>query len=235
MPEAAHPITEAIALRLGLAARALPDIEPDYLIKVILDVTKTAPTPANLQDLTVKKMREAMNGTLSTQPVQQLKLAVAYLRGEQDITEVADNVPDPVPYVDGGMPGSIRVALASNANESLDGHFGSCVRFLIYQVSTDEAKLIDVRTASNERTIDVDKNDNRAAQLTDCHMLYVVSIGGPAAAKVVRRNIHPIKKPNGGEAQDILAELRGALASPPPWLAKIMGLEFAGSWGGADD
>jgi hypothetical protein len=35
---------------------------------------------------------------------------------------------------------SIRIACASNRGERLDGHFGSCARFLIYQVSaTDSA------------------------------------------------------------------------------------------------
>jgi len=228
--EDTNPISEGIALRLGLASRALPDVEQEMLIKAVLDITKSAPTPLNLQALTVKKMREALNGSLSTQPAAQLKEAVAYLRGEKDVTEVADNVPEAVPYAEGDLPGSIRVAVASNTNESLDGHFGSCVRFLIYQVSVDEARLIDIRTASNERNVDKDKNDYRAQQIADCHLLYVVSIGGPAAAKVVRNTIHPIKKPNGGEAQCILTELRAALTVPPPWLAKVMGKDVDLSW-----
>ncbi len=63
----------------------------------------------------------------------------------------------------------------------------------------------------------------------------MVSIGGPAAAKVVRRDIHPVKKPDGGEAKILLAELQAALAAPPPWLAKAMGLTPAHAWVDADD
>ena len=55
-------------------------------------------------------------------------------------------------------------------------------------------------------------------------MLYVQSIGGPAAAKVVRAGVHPVKKPTGGPARDALLELQSRLASPPPWLAQIMGV-----------
>ncbi|WP_337997417.1 NifB/NifX family molybdenum-iron cluster-binding protein [Oleispirillum naphthae] len=236
MPEAVHPITEAIALRIGLAARALPDVEPQRLIQAILDALKgETPNPINLQALTVRRLKESLSGELAEQPNAQLKEAVAYLRGEIAVTEMAGDLPTPAPYEDGDMPASIRVALASNAGQSLDGHFGTCVRFLIYQVSPTETRLVEVRRAENGRTEDMDKNDLRAEQLRDCDLLYVVSIGGPAAAKVVRRDIHPVKKPAGGEARIILAELQGALAAPPPWLAKAMGRTYAHAWEPVDD
>jgi len=238
MSDAVHPITEAIALRIGLAARALPDVDPQRLIQAILDALKgEAPNPVNLQALTVRRLKSALDGELGEQPNAQLKEAVAYLRGELSVTEMADDLPTAVPYAEGDLPGSIRVALASNAGESLDGHFGTCVRFLVYQVSPTEARLIDVRRAENGRTEDMDKNDLRAEQIRDCDLLYVVSIGGPAAAKVVRRDIHPVKKPAGGEARVILAELQGALALPPPWLAKAMGKARIASpaWATVDD
>jgi hypothetical protein len=57
--------------------------------------------------------------------------------------------------------------------------------------------------------------------------VYVQSIGGPAAAKVVRAGVHPVKKPQGGPARAVLAELQGRLNSPPPWLAQIMGVPAA--------
>ena len=63
--------------------------------------------------------------------------------------------------------------------------------------------------------------------INDCQIVYVQSIGGPAAAKVVRADVHPIKKPAGGKAREVLVELQGRLASPPPWLAQIMGVPSA--------
>lgn len=236
MPDAAIPITEAIALRIGLAIRALPDVEPQRLVQVLLDALKgEAPTPSNLQALTVRRLKEAKDGALSDQPQEQLKEAVAYLRGERAITEIADNLPTPEPYAEGDLPGSVRVAVASNAGESLDGHFGTCARFLIYQVSPAARRLIGIRRAENGRTAEKDKNDLRAEQIADCDLLYVVSIGGPAAAKVVRRDVHPVKKPEGGEAKTLLAELQAALTQPPPWLAKAMGQIPALSLVDADD
>ncbi|MNT67432.1 hypothetical protein D3C72_2055730 [compost metagenome] len=41
---------------------------------------------------------------------------------------------------------------------------------------------------------------------------------------MVRAGIHPLKKPNGGQAEAVLAELQQVMAgSPPPWLAKLLG------------
>jgi nitrogen fixation protein NifX len=121
------------------------------------------------------------------------------------------------------MPGSLRVAIASNHNELLDGHFGSCERFLIYQVSPSEIRLVGVRSTLSTADAE-DKNAARAELINDCQILGVQSIGGPAAAKVVRAGVHPVKRPIGGEARDMLAELQGRLLAPPPWLAQIMGV-----------
>ena len=56
-------------------------------------------------------------------------------------------------------------------------------------------------------------------------MLYVQSIGGPAAAKVIRANIHPVKIPQSGLARESVLRLQSSLRTPPPWLARVMGIE----------
>jgi predicted Fe-Mo cluster-binding NifX family protein len=89
------------------------------------------------------------------------------------------------------MPGSLRVAFASNGGDELDGHVGAARQFLVYQVSPNEVRLIDVRKIDASGTVE-DKNGQRAALIADCRVLYVSSIGGPAAAKVVKADIHPI-------------------------------------------
>ncbi len=123
------------------------------------------------------------------------------------------------------MPGSIRVACASNSGDNINGHFGSCARFLIYQISADEIKLVDIRVPGTVPD-DADKNALRAQLINDSQVLYTISVGGPAAAKVVRAGLHPIKLPQGGKAVEVLERLQETLAgSPPPWLAKVMGQE----------
>jgi nitrogen fixation protein NifX len=146
---------------------------------------------------------------------------VRYLWGENGDES---DVPKPESCADGEIPDSLRVAVASNTAANLDGHFGSCPRFLVYQVGKAALKLVDVRPtllADEEE----DKNVARSALINDCQLVYVQSIGGPAAAKVVRAGVHPVKIPAAGPATDTLARLQAVLDAPPPWLARIMGVE----------
>ncbi|MEI6415764.1 MAG: NifB/NifX family molybdenum-iron cluster-binding protein [Pseudomonadota bacterium] len=136
------------------------------------------------------------------------------------------DLPPLEPYDEGDLPGSVRVAMASNSGENLDGHFGTCERFLIYQVSPTALRLLALRPTL-EADAAKDRNAARAELIQDCQLVYVQSIGGPAAAKVVRAGVHPIKLPAGGAARETLTRLQASLRYPPPWLARVMGVEAA--------
>jgi nitrogen fixation protein NifX len=214
------PISENIALRIALAARALPDTGPARLIRVLEDAIGLPPTAKKLEGLTVKALKNALDGELADLDTDALKAAVVILKGEAN----ADTEPPPPvePYIEGDMPDSIRVACASNTGDLLDGHFGSARRFLIYQVSSSESRLIEVRVPDD--ALADDKKAYRAGLIADCQVLYAASIGGPAAAKVVKADVHPIKDGAGGSARKRMLALQTVLASKtPPWLAKVMG------------
>ncbi|WP_295444509.1 dinitrogenase iron-molybdenum cofactor biosynthesis protein [uncultured Thiodictyon sp.] len=217
----ASPISEDLALRIGLAARALPDTDPARLIRVLAAAIGLPPTAEKLAALKVKDLRAAADGELGDIDIDALKAALAYLKGEG----FSESAPPPplAPYTEGDMPGSIRVACASDTGENLDGHFGAARRFLIYQVSGTECRLIDVRRVDD---IGVeDRNAYRAGLIADCQVLYVASIGGPATAKVIKLDIHPIKDAAGGSARERMVRLQETLShQAPPWLAKAMGL-----------
>ena len=218
------PITEDIALRIALAARALPDTDPARLIRVLEDAIGLPPTAKKLQGLKVKTLKDALDGELAEVDIGSLKAALTILKGEAEAE--MDPPPAVEPYAEGDMPDSIRVACASNTGEMLDGHFGSARRFLIYQVASRELRLIDVREPDDapEGSPAEDKNASRAELIADCQVLYVASIGGPAAARVVKADVHPIKDAAGGSARERVVALQGVLASKaPPWLAKVMG------------
>jgi nitrogen fixation protein NifX len=217
----AAPISNEIALRIGLAARELPDTDAGRLLKVLSDIMPFPPTAKTLSEVTVKNLKAAADGELSGVDTAALKTALSYLKGESEIS--ADPLPDIEAYNDGDMPNSIRVACASNKSETLDGHFGSCRRFLIYQVSAKENRLVDIRNIDKDAEAD-DKNAYRASLINDCQILFVASIGGPAAAKVVRAGAHPIKKPDAAGARDEVIALQQVIGDDaPPWLAKVMG------------
>ncbi len=100
---------------------------------------------------------------------------------------------------------------------------------MIYQVSADEARLIDIRSTDIPKGLEVDdKNLFRAELIQDCQVLYIASVGGPAAAKIVKLGIHPMKLPGVETITGIIGQLQAVIAgTPPPWLAKVMGIEAA--------
>jgi nitrogen fixation protein NifX len=213
-------LSRDIALRIGLAARALENTDAALLLRVLAEVIGLPPTEAKLAGLKPRQLKAALDGALTEQDNDALKSACAILSGKQI---EAVELPLTEDYAAGDMPDSLRVACASNQGELINGHFGSCRYFLIYQVSADEMRLVDVREANESDVVD-DKNAYRAALIEDTQVLFVASIGGPAAAKVVRAGVHPIKCPQGGEARDKLVDLQSKIAAaPPPWLAKAMG------------
>ena len=217
------------ALRIALAARALNGLDVRALVGTLIEKLEAPLTEAKLGTLTVEDLRVILAGDFAEQgchvgvEAEALKEAIRLLWGQG----VANSdFPTVDTYTEGEMPGSLRVAVAANRGENLDGHFGSCERFLVYQVSPDTIKLIAIRSTVEADAAE-DKNAARSALIGDCQIVYVQSIGGPAAAKVVRAGVHPVKKPTGGAAREVLVELQGRLTSPPPWLAQIMGVPAA--------
>ncbi len=219
MPDS--PLSREMALRVGLAARALPDVTPGRMLRLVERMVGLPPSERDIQALRPKDLRTALGDDAAEATKADIEAALNLLKGLGGAEDPL--IPRPVAIAEGDMPGSIRVACASNTGEAMDGHFGSCARFLIYQVSADETRLIDVRAAEVPAGAE-DRNAARADIIADCQVLFVVSIGGPPAAKVVRRDIHPVKHPSGGPARDLAAGLGDVLAKgAPPWLAKAMG------------
>lgn len=220
-------LSREAALRIALAARALPGISLGQLLDM-LDQRIAGPlTAESLQTVTVTDLKTGFASADGEEDgedigigLSALKEAVRILWGESE----GENLPRPV-VLEALPERSIRVAIASNTGENLDGHFGSCLRYLIYQVTADQMHLVDLRSALDADFSD-DRNGFRVDLIKDCQVLYVVSVGGPAAAKVVKAGIHPMKKIQGGTAAEVIAELQAVMAgSPPPWLAKALGVE----------
>ena len=229
MEEASKPpVTREAALRIALAARALPKVTLPALIEQLQRCIGETIDEENLRQVTVTMLKTGFASADGEEDgedigigLEAMKLAVRILWGE---TQGDESLPKIETYEDGEMPGSVRVAIASDKGDTLSGHFGSCLRFLVYQVSPSEIRLVDIRDTMDAEFSD-DKNLWRAKLIGDCHVCYVVSIGGPAAAKVIRADIYPIKIPDGGPALDILQPFQVAMVeSPPPWLLKVLGV-----------
>ncbi|MBV5302165.1 MAG: dinitrogenase iron-molybdenum cofactor biosynthesis protein [Methylococcales bacterium] len=221
-----NQLSQELALRIALASRVLPDVGIPKLITVLHEKLGNPLNDEKLKAITVTNLKTGI-GSLDGEEdgedigigLENIKLAVRYLWGEEEADE---GLPQIKAYKEGDFPESIRVAIASNSGELLNGHFGSCIRFLVYQLSRHDCRLIDIRSTIEADSSD-DRNAFRANLIKDCHVLFIQSIGGPAAAKVIRADIYPIKIPDVTDALEQLTQFQMVFDAPPPWMAKALG------------
>ena len=88
---------------------------------------------------------------------------------------------------------SMKVAFASTDKVHVDEHFGQAEAFYIWEVGPEAASfagVVQVRGEAEAGHSD-DKIEARCSGLADCALVYVAEIGGPAAARLVQKKIHP--------------------------------------------
>ncbi len=122
----------------------------------------------------------------------------------------------------------LKIAFATKDGAAVDQHFGSCRRFDIYTVTAESTDLVETRTLAStspkkDGADEESRIDSRLAAVQDCAIVHMTSIGGTAAARVVKAKVHPVKVPEGTPVVELLERLQGVLATnPPPWLRKIL-------------
>jgi nitrogen fixation protein NifX len=117
----------------------------------------------------------------------------------------------------------MKVAFTSTNGELIDEHFGQSTGFHVWEIGPDEAhflnKVVAIATGGDEE----DRIAARANAITDCAIVYTMQIGGPAAAKLVAKKIHPMKTGIEVPIAEIVGKLQEVLrGNPPPWLRKAM-------------
>ncbi len=124
----------------------------------------------------------------------------------------------------------MRVAFATQDRQTVDAHFASARTFMFYDVGPDGHTFLEAvqfDNVSNEEGQHQDDGDDRLASkikaLEGSALLFVRAIGGPAAARVVRARVHPIKLSADETISAVIDKVRGMLKSnPPPWLRKAI-------------
>lgn len=118
---------------------------------------------------------------------------------------------------------SMKVAFTSSNGEMIDQHFGQTQNFHIWEIGPDEAKFLTTISAITAADDEEDRIQARASAIADCAIVYTMQIGGPAAAKLVGRKIHPMKTNSEIAIAEIVGRLQEVLrGNPPPWLRKAM-------------
>jgi len=132
--------------------------------------------------------------------------------------------------------GKMRIAFASQDLKEVNSHFASCRNIAFYEVSAEDSRFLEAAQFSNvsneegEHQVDGDGGQNGEDRLTakihaleGTHILFVLAIGGPAAARVVRNKVHPIKLPQAETIESVIERVQGMLkGNPPPWMRKIL-------------
>jgi len=125
----------------------------------------------------------------------------------------------------------LRIAIATQDMKSLNAHFGSAKRFAVYDVTPATTHFVEAvsfddvtEESGSHKTDGDDKIGPKVAAIAGCNLLFVLAIGGPAAAKVVGARIHPVKLSAPEPIEDILRKVQTMMSgNPPPWLRKAMG------------
>uniref|UniRef100_A0A831UCU1 Nitrogen fixation protein NifX n=1 Tax=Geobacter metallireducens TaxID=28232 RepID=A0A831UCU1_GEOME len=117
----------------------------------------------------------------------------------------------------------MKVAFTSTTGEMIDEHFGMAKNFHVWEIGPDASFFVETITIGAHGDDEEDKIAARAAALKDCAIVYTMAIGGPAAAKLVARKIHPMKTNSPVSLPDTVNRLQEVLkGNPPPWLRKAM-------------
>lgn len=117
----------------------------------------------------------------------------------------------------------MKVAFASTDKIHIDEHFGRAEEFYVWNVGPQDAEFSGVVQVKDEGGDSADRIEARGNALNDCALVYVGEIGGPAAARLVAKKIHPLKSKTREPISEVVTKLQEVLkGSPPPWLRKAM-------------
>ena len=125
----------------------------------------------------------------------------------------------------------MKVAFTTSSGELIDQHFGKAEKFQIWELAPDEAHLVETVSLGAHGTDEEDRIAARAKALEECAIVYTMQIGGPAAAKLVAKKIHPMKTNTETPVAEIIGKLQAVLRwNPPPWLRKALNKGKSGSF-----
>jgi nitrogen fixation protein NifX len=128
----------------------------------------------------------------------------------------------------------MKVAFATVDGTKVDEHFGRAGTFAIYEITEAGFHFVEMRTFADGMdkaivdTRDMGQLHDKAVQgkvdrLADCKLIYLTEIGGPSAARLVKKGIMPMKVKEPLLIESALNQLGETIRkSPPPWLRKAL-------------
>ncbi|HMK60048.1 MAG TPA: nitrogen fixation protein NifX [Dissulfurispiraceae bacterium] len=130
----------------------------------------------------------------------------------------------------------MKVAFATTDGINVDEHFGRAGMFAVYELTPDRYSFIEMRKFADGQDATIvetrgmgDLHDERVQskveKLADCKIIYLTEIGGPSAARLVKKGIMPVKVKEPVTIEDSMNRLLDTVkGSPPPWLKKALNM-----------
>lgn len=119
---------------------------------------------------------------------------------------------------------SVKIAFASADRKTVDQHFGAAEAFVIYELSENDARMVEaVEFHDSDTSMDghEGKLASKIALLNGCAAVYCNAVGASAIKQLLAAGVQPMKVPEGAAVDELLCGLNQAmLTEPPAWLAK---------------
>jgi nitrogen fixation protein NifX len=117
----------------------------------------------------------------------------------------------------------VKIAFTSSDGLNIDQHFGQASHFWIWEIGPETAEPVGAVAVGPSGADEEDRIAARASAIAGCAVVYTQQIGGPAAAKLVSRRIHPMKTQAEVPVAEVVEKLQAVLRGrPPPWLRRLM-------------
>lgn len=121
----------------------------------------------------------------------------------------------------------VKIAFTTTDQIHINAHFGWAKTIDVYEISDEGYEFLETLNFNGDLKEDgnEDKLTPKLEALKDCTIVYVVAIGGSAAARLIKHGVTPVKaKSEEDKIEEILNKLVQTLkGNPPPWLRKALG------------
>lgn len=120
----------------------------------------------------------------------------------------------------------VKIAFTTTDRIHINAHFGWAKEIDVYEISDQGYEFLETLKFTGDLKEDgnEDKITPKLEALNNCTIVYVVAIGGSAAARLIKKGVTPVKaKSETEKIEEILTKLVQTLkGNPPPWLRKAL-------------
>lgn len=128
----------------------------------------------------------------------------------------------------------MKIAFATTDGINVDEHFGRAGMFAVYEMNEEGYAFVEMRKFAEGRDAEIEETRGRGDihdekvqgkvdRLADCTIIYLTEIGGPSAARLVKKGIMPVKVKEMVAIGESLEKLMDTVKkAPPPWLRKAL-------------